>query len=404
MATTMPAQVPSGYSTTDTYFASRFKQGGRVVYNLDLSLLQITSLIVRPDPERPVESNRAIRAKHAKDFADYFRTQTRWVIPSLILRAPAPFKFEVLHEVAGSKFGVLEIARSAARDVNILDGQHRILGFFIAAADIVADLDKSREALQKAERNDPGGAASRYIRDDIALLEEQYARLDSERAAIQIYIEEDPVAYRQMFFDISDNALGITASVRSRFDSRKVVNRALPMVLESPLLASRIEMELDRINRKSENFLSAKNVAEIIKNVTVGLNGRVSRRQDQELEERHVADRAKAFFDDLTEAFPRCAQCSWDSCSPENCARQACLGLRGSFEFLPGSTTSSFSLTCMAGAANRWSTTSGSSHRMFPATAPRLSRLDLDGPHGGGVIPRWSSRPVGKEAGSSGSS
>ena len=38
-------------------------------------------------------------------------------------------------------------------------------------------------------------------------------------------VEDDSTAYKQMFFDIADNALGITSSVRARFDSRKVVNR-----------------------------------------------------------------------------------------------------------------------------------------------------------------------------------
>lgn len=302
--TTQPATVPSGYSTHDTYFASRFRQGGRVVYSLDLSPLQLINLVTRPNPDVLLETNRAIRPKHAEGFADYFRMHDTWVIPGLILRTPSTFTFDVQYEVSGTQFGILEVSRMQARDINILDGQHRILGFFIASDKIAVDMDKARNALQVAKRTDPGGAAVRYANDEIKRLESQLKRLETERVAIQLFVEEDPVAYRQMFFDISDNALGITASVRARFDSRKVVNRALPLILEHPLLVSRVDMEVDRVSRKSSNLMTAKNVAEVAKSVKVGFSGRVSRRMDIEMKEDQVAKDVKSFFDGLTEAFP----------------------------------------------------------------------------------------------------
>ena len=63
-------------------------------------------------------------------------------------------------------------------------------------------------------------------------LNDQRARFDRERTSLQIFIEDDQAAYKQMFFDIADNALGITSSVRARFDSRKVVNRSLEDVMK----------------------------------------------------------------------------------------------------------------------------------------------------------------------------
>lgn len=306
MATSKRAKTPAptGYSTSDSFFASRFKQGGRTAYALDLSPTQVISLITRPNPDMPVESNREIRPKHAAEFANYFRDHEEWVIPGIILRSPKSFTFEIENEVAGTQFGILEIDRQDARSISILDGQHRILGFFLAADGIAVDLEKARENLQKAKRQDPGGAAERAAQQRIAELEAQAKRLDTERLSVLIYVEPEPRAYRQMFFDISDNALGITASVRSRFDSRAVVNRALPQVLEHPLLKGRVEMEVDRIGRKSDDLLSAKNVAEIIKNTIVGFKGRVSRRWNAELNENDVANTAIGFLDALTEAFP----------------------------------------------------------------------------------------------------
>lgn len=297
----------------------------------------IKNLVPRPDPDRPVnDSNRQIRPKHAAGFADYFREHSEWVIPGLILRAPGKFKFEVTNEVSGTQFGVLEIDRSASRDINILDGQHRILGFFIAYEKILVDMDGEKEKLQKALRQDPDGLAAKHPRAALAELDEQYKRLESERVAIQIYVEPDPAAYRQMFFDISDNALGITASVRSRFDSRKVVNRALPLVLEHPLPAGRVDMENDRVNRNGAELLSAKNVAEIIKCTIAGFTGRIGRRMEEQLTEEYVSARAREFLDDAMEAFPPLKAVSLGQLLPAQLRQTSLLGSPAFLRILAG--------------------------------------------------------------------
>jgi hypothetical protein len=68
-------------------------------------------------------------------------------------------------------------------------------------------------------------------------LSEQRDCFDRERTLLQIFIEDDREAYKADVFDIADNALGITSSVRARFDSRKVVNRSLEDVMKHSLLS-----------------------------------------------------------------------------------------------------------------------------------------------------------------------
>jgi hypothetical protein len=106
-----------------------------------------------------------------------------------------------------------------------------------------------------------------------------------------------------MFFDIAENALGITNSVKVRFDTRQAVNRALPDVLTHPLLLNRVEMNLDRVQKNSPHILSARQVTEIIRVLTVGFDGRISKRINAELNEDSLAREAEQFFTMLTEQF-----------------------------------------------------------------------------------------------------
>jgi DNA-sulfur modification-associated len=299
--------VASGYVSSNTLFASRYQQGERIVYSLDLSPDLIINLLSRPDPDRTSLGNRQIRPQHADAFGKYLRERANWVIPSIMLRTPSTFDFDPQTEVEGIQFGLLTIPRRSIGDLHIVDGQHRILGMFKAADGINADLDRARSSLIAARKNDgEGSMGERDIRKRIAELEVQRLRLEHEFVSVQIIVEADEKAYRQIFFDVSDNALGITASVRTRFDSYKVVNRALPLVMDvHPLLRGRVDHEADRMGRGSVYLMGAKHVGEIIRVVNVGLDGRVSRRQEAEFDEKQMAKRTLDYLDVFTESFPQ---------------------------------------------------------------------------------------------------
>lgn len=321
-------EVPevTGYSTDIKYYATRYKQGGRTVYALDLSPLEVTATVGRPDPSKPTPGNRAIRPAHAASFARYFREHERWVIPGMILRISEPFEFESVAQIQGSDFGVLSIPRRAALDIHIADGQHRILGFHLAEDGIAADLDKARSQLAAARRQDPKGATVAEAQRRIDELLSQQKRLENERVSIQIVVVQDPREYKQMFFDIADNNLGITGSVKTRFDARKVVNRALESVLEHELLDGRVDIEADRIGRGSIYFMGAKHVSEMIRSVIVGLDGRVSRNQDLTWKEEDVARQAKAFLDVMVAAFPPLQAMMNGQLLPDNLRKTSLLG------------------------------------------------------------------------------
>lgn len=299
------SEMMTGYDTEDRYYATRYTQGGRVVYSIDLSLDVVAATMPRPDSQKPTPGNRRVNEAHARGFARYVREQRNWVAPGLLLRGPDNlFKFDVKEQVGGSQFGILALPRLARTDLRVLDGQHRILGLCYAVDDLASEIEKTRNSAASARR-DGNAELEQHFRAILTSLEDQRWRLHTERISVQVHIEDDPQAFMQMFVDIADNALGITSAVRARFDSRKVVNRALGDVLKHALLKDRVDLEQDRVGGSSQYLMGAKHVADIIRTVAVGIGGRIGRRQESELVDSAVVEKANDFHDALVAAFPQ---------------------------------------------------------------------------------------------------
>ena len=326
----------TGYDTQDRFYATRYSQGGRRVYAIDLSLTQIAAYLPVPDPANPTEGNRRVRESHARSFGEYIRGHEEWVSPALLLRAPDIFEFETQEEIAGTQFGVLGVPRLARADVRILDGQHRILGIHRALAGIAEDLEKQRDLLAKAKKQDADPAVLKSLKATIDRLDDQRRRLDQERISIQIVIEDDQTAYKQMFFDIADNALGITSAVRTRFDNRKVVNRAVEPMLAHALLGGRVDLEQDRISASNPNLLGARHVADLIRTVAVGIDGRVGRRLEDELREDALVEETSRFLDTMLESFPSLAKVADGELAPEQLRKTSLLGASTMLRVLAG--------------------------------------------------------------------
>ena len=298
--------VPSGYGTHDEYFATKYCQGGRTTYVLDLSLMQIAFTLAKPDPEQLLQGNRRIKLAHADGFARYLRENESWTSPPLLLRARASiFSFESLKlPIAGVAWGTLRVPKLLGRDEwKIIDGQHRILGVHLAWEGLSRDLDSAAAALAKVrDAREPEPVIAFHERE-LARFEDQRRRFTEERMTLQIAVEDNPDRFKQMFVDIAENALGISQSVKAGFDHRKVVNRAIDDVIEHPLLKGHVEFEKDRVGSSDDALLSLKHVADIVRGVEVGISGRIGRRLEAEIDERTLVNRANAFLDILVDAF-----------------------------------------------------------------------------------------------------
>jgi hypothetical protein len=315
----------TGYAADDRYLATRYQQGGRVVYDFELSLEVVPAILPVPDPHRPTLGNRRVNQSHARSFGKYVRENEDWVAPALLLRAPGIMRFDVLKELGGVQFGIMSIPRSARGDIKIIDGQHRILGLHVGLDEIARELEEQRLLASKARAQESQELVATYQRN-IEILERQRERFAQERLAVQVHIETDPSRFEQMFYDVADNALGITQAVKVRFDSRKVVNRTLDAMVKHALLNDRIDMEQDRIHGSNPNLMGAKHVVELVRTVAVGISGRVSRRLEDELDEGALVEAANDFLDTCVAAFPDLDRVVGESLTPEELRKRSLLG------------------------------------------------------------------------------
>lgn len=299
----------TAYDPYERFFGARYKQGGRTVYALDFSVAELVTFLPKPDPNKPLDasdSQRRIYPAHAKQFGEYVETTPDWVSPALLLRGPSIFEFDrkIPQNTGTTQFGVVAVPKDARAEIKIVDGQHRTLGFHMAWESLTAKISSARAELARAKEDGMEGAVVAHHQKKLDDLIDRRKTLAAERVSVQIVVTDEPKVARRIFVDINDNAKGITGSVRSRFDDRKVISRALDIVLNSnELLDGRVDLELDRITGNSAYLLGAKHVADMLRAVTVG-NGRIGKRQETELDEKEISVEFEAFTLAMASAFP----------------------------------------------------------------------------------------------------
>lgn len=315
----------TGYSAEDRYLATQFLQGGRTVYAIDLPVDAVPNVLPVPDPDRPTPGNRRVRERHARSFGRYVAEHPEWVAPPLLIRDPGIARFELQSEHDGVRIGILAVPRTKRHMIKIIDGQHRILGLDYKLRDLDSEIDHVTEAKRLAEQKEETEEAERQS-EVLRRLLDQRERFARERIGVHIYVEDRPGSYEQMFFDVADNALGISQAVKARFDSRKVVNRAIDTVMDHSLLKERVDQEQDRISGDNPNLVGAKHVVDIIRAVNVGVAGRVGRRKEAELDEATLAEHTHAFLTVLQEAFEPLASISDGTLQPKELRKTSLLG------------------------------------------------------------------------------
>lgn len=314
----------SGYSDTRDLLATRYKTAVSTVYVIAIPLHLIPSHLPKPDANEPFEGNRRVDPAHARKFARYWRDNERWTTPPILLDTNAELAFEVKFSAAGVDVGILSLPHNSAGTLDILDGQHRVLGWYLVRDDIASELKKAREQLQRSKQiEDETGV--QVWKAKIADLEAIEKRLKNEYVTMELLAGVTLQDHKQAFADITNNAKGITKSKTVEFDSVSVINRVTRVVSEHKLLADRVDFELDRVTGKNPNFLSARNVADIVRHVALGIKGRMNDRREQAFTDQRLEKLTARYLDCLMEAFPQLQDLADGSESVDNLRKASLL-------------------------------------------------------------------------------
>ena len=288
--------------------ATAYRQGGRTMYHVTVTLAQLPQVIVkRPDPDHPIEGNRRVDGSRAKKFGLYVLKNEDWVSAAIIVRAPSgEITFKAAKQFAdGTAWGVLTIPLHVLTEILLLDGQHRTLGTFIALDEINEQIRKANDTFHKAKEQESGDVAKELAKK-LEKLRATRERLTKEHIALDIAVVTTEQA-KQMFADINNNAKGVNPDFTTVLDQREVVNRiAAELIEDYPLFKDRVELgQSTRMSPSNPNLMGAKTVADIVRTVHVGVLGRIGVRVEDELSQ-NLPDAVKkvtTFLDVLVAGF-----------------------------------------------------------------------------------------------------
>jgi DndB-like DNA-sulfur modification-associated protein len=106
--------------------------------------------------------------------------------------------------------------------------------------------------------------------------------------------------------------------------------------MEHSLVENRVEEESDRLSNTNPNLLTAKHLADIVRTVEVGVSRRISKRLEDELIDRQVAERTMRFLDVLVDSFPEFQAIEKGELSSPELRRSSLLGSSTMLRVLAG--------------------------------------------------------------------
>lgn len=297
----------SGYGDKKELLAQRYTLAGKSVFIVALPLNLVPTHLPIPDPDQPFPGNRRVSVSHAVKFGEYWRANDKCATPPLLLDTMWPLTkdFEPKFTAGGVEFGVLRLPHASAKALEILDGQHRILGWTRIHEAMNEEMKAALESYSVAKS--AGNAESEAMwMEKIAAIEADLDRMRTEFVTLEILEGLTQEEHKQLFADIANYAKGITKSVTVAFDHRSVLNRvAIQVAEDAPLLEGRVDFEKDRVVGGNEAFISGRNLSDLVRHVAVGIDGRMTARREKTFSETQIENLVTGFIDALTESFPQ---------------------------------------------------------------------------------------------------
>jgi hypothetical protein len=278
--------------------AQKMEHGATVSFITALTINDLLELLDIPDPNKPFEDNRRVNKKHAMEFGNYWESQRNgWISPPLLLDTELEIEATLVPSLQEYSTVHISIPASKKREVSILDGQHRVLGWFLKRNDLLSRQIEANSTYNRAVFS--GDSILKLAaEDDLRKIEYSLGRMHLEKVGVTLISGLHRKQHQQFFVDIAKNALGINKTVQGKFDATSIVNRvSMELVSSHPLLSTRIDMEKTKCNGSNPNFLSLVNITDIVRHIGFGLNSRVTAKREDLYVDNDLFRVANRFFD-----------------------------------------------------------------------------------------------------------
>jgi hypothetical protein len=210
--------------------------------------------------------------------------------------------------------------------LRILDGQHRILGWYLKRLELDARLSDATSAYNKlviagARRE------SEIVLEEIDRIRRIVVRLETEHVAINLLDSLSTQLHQQFFVDIAKNALGINKTVQSKFDNASIINRVTQGLIKShELLANRIDLEKTSCSGSNPNLLTVVNIADITRHACFGINRNVTAKRENNYKDEILYENVATFLNSMVKQVPQLRKIVDGTLSPETLRENFMLG------------------------------------------------------------------------------
>ncbi len=311
-----------------TVLAQKISRANSNAYLFALPISVSLELLEIPDPAHPFPDNRRVNKKHAMEFGNYWEQHEHdWVVPPLLLDCPETLTFK---ELSTSKLGVklveLTLPKGDREVLRILDGQHRILGWYLKKIDLDARLTDSNSSYNKAVIAGEKREAALFL-EEITQIERAIFRLQNEQVSINLIDSLNPKMHQQFFVDIAKNALGINKTVQAKFDSSSIINRVTQNIIKGhPLLQGRIDLEKTSCSGTNPNLLTVVNISDITRHTCFGVNRMVTARRESNYQDAVLETNVRRFLDIMVKNVPQLQMVMAGNLSAPNFREEYMLG------------------------------------------------------------------------------
>ena len=314
--------------TVEKVLAQRIKRIGNSTFLFSLPIGLALELLEIPDPAHPFPDNRRVSKKHAMDFGNYWEGhESDWIVPPLLLDSSLTLNFETISKKSHeTELVELELVSGDRETLRILDGQHRILGWYLKQIELESRLTDAISAFNKLIIS---GAKkeSEIVMGEIDRIKGIIDRLENEHVAVNLLDSLTPQLHQQFFVDIAKNALGINKTVQAKFDSERIVNRVTQNLIKShPLFEDRIDLEKTSCSGANPNLLTVVNVSDITRHACFGVNRQVTAKRENNYKDDVLEENVKTFVDSIVKQIPQLSQVIEGRLKPETLRENYMLG------------------------------------------------------------------------------